>query len=392
MACESNMLPTAHSGVCIHCYDASESDFDAWLSAHPSMPLPVCIQPASHSTALPIAIHTINSVCLILTCAIAAALIYHRKHKSVRAASLTFCLLTLFAAMLTHVCVYVLASTSTSLTTSSCLSLVWLGHTAFTLAFSALFAKIHRIWRIFSTTVLRVTIIRDAELMRVVAAIVGIMQLYLLCWFIIDPLRPTMVVHMNESFTVCSSSSAWVSVSPIFYEFALLLWGTLLCIRTRKAPDQFNEAPFIGVCVYNILIVGALVLPLYYFLLATPDSQLAVAGFALILVSAVAVSVLFLPKLHAIRVGAAKVRPLDTATRASTDETPKGTAPGAGKANGTGITGVLMGAGTGTATGVLRSIAQGAKYGSSPAEVHGESFAWEVENMNSAAVDHKDQS
>lgn len=109
-----------------------------------------------------------------------------------------------------------------------------------------------------------------------------------------------------------------------------LTWGV------RSVPSQFNESVYIGICIYNVAIVSAFVLPLVSARMGGRSVTYQIRAYAIMFLSLSTVAVLFVPKFftiltaHGLRGGGdiSKVLSADDGTSISPKASTAGTVKG----------------------------------------------------------------
>lgn len=61
----------------------------------------------------------------------------------------------------------------------------------------------------------------------------------------------------------CKTQNTHLAIS-FLYNFFLVILCTIYAIKTRKIPENFNEARFIGFTMYSICIIWVAFIPIYF--------------------------------------------------------------------------------------------------------------------------------
>jgi hypothetical protein len=137
-------------------------------------------------------------------------------------------------------------------TMGSCIAQKYLLYLGFALAFGSLLVKNWRIYSLFNDQSMQIIKITNAQLVGYVAAIVSAFLILLILWAAIDPPRPS-PSHIS-GFWCASQSPSWEIIINIMALVGLLA-GAMMAILTRKIPHLYNEARFIGLACYNLIVI-----------------------------------------------------------------------------------------------------------------------------------------
>ena len=137
----------------------------------------------------------------------------------------------------------------------------------FALSYSALLVKTNRIHRIFnrsSGSIQTPPLISPQSQLFFTALLVGVQVVIAIVWLVIE--RPSITYVYNDFTTElkCGESPlVGLSVS-LGYNLILLLISTYFAFRTRKIPQNFNEAKFINLTLYTLCIIWLAFIPTYF--------------------------------------------------------------------------------------------------------------------------------
>ena len=137
----------------------------------------------------------------------------------------------------------------------------------FALSFGALLIKTNRIHRIFnrpSGSIQAPPLISPQSQLFFTALIVAVQVVIAIVWLVIE--RPSTVFVYNDFTTElkCGESPlVGLSVS-LGYNLILLVISTYFAFRTRKIPQNFNEARFINLTLYTLCIIWLAFIPTYF--------------------------------------------------------------------------------------------------------------------------------
>ncbi|KAJ8027922.1 Gamma-aminobutyric acid type B receptor subunit 2 [Holothuria leucospilota] len=191
----------------------------------------------------------------------------------------------------------------------------------FTLAFGSMFVKTYRVYHIITHATSRVIkrkMLHESTLFLMIGVLLVIDAVILLVWLIVDPMQrqenrlPRMSKNETTDFVpiieVCASDNqnTWLVIIYI-YKGLLLLFGVFLAWETRKVKiPALNDSNYIAVCVYNVVIMSVLAVFINNFV--TQGDQVTVSyvllALCILFMTTATLCLLFVPKLHAIRLSA----------------------------------------------------------------------------------------
>ena len=177
----------------------------------------------------------------------------------------------------------------------------------FSLCYSALLVKTNRIHRIFnrpsSSNQVPPLISPESQLF-FTTLLVAVQVVVVTVWLVVE--KPSIIYFYGEYVTElrCGESPhIGLSVS-LGYNFLLLMATLYFAFRTRKVPQNFNEAKFINLTMYTLCVLWLAFIPTYY---ATANLgtiyQTGSLVLAIILNATVTLCILFVPKIYFIFTG-----------------------------------------------------------------------------------------
>ena len=155
---------------------------------------------------------------------------------------------------------------------SLCLVRIWLFNVLFTFTFSALFWKVHRMWRFLDNPKMKRIIIKDSELALKLTALVLVDVVILGIWTGVAPPTPRSnpgVVGVPTDFVdhiVCSSDTVAFAVIEIVWKAILVVGGCFLAVKTRKQEAKYAESKGLMAAMYNVAFIGVIILLLVFLL------------------------------------------------------------------------------------------------------------------------------
>lgn len=197
----------------------------------------------------------------VLVCA--ALLFKHRQSPVLRAACIPFLLNLLLGVLLMYAAIPFAGIAEPSAV--QCAAPMWLLGTGFCIAFGSLFVKTWRVYRIFSSQILRVIQLTNGQLFAYVGVLLLVEVTILVVWQVVGPLTPTLYldVSANVSHTTCASSHGAALYGTFFaWKGALFLLSMAVAWLVRHAHDVFNESRHLAVTLYVCFFLLAVLLPL----------------------------------------------------------------------------------------------------------------------------------
>ena len=259
-----------------------------------------CVDDVESSAFIRATLLGVASVAVLLAVVTAGAIAKYRTHPVIRYSSPTFLYLITLGGVISYSNVFVLYPTAT---VNTCHAIRWTFNIGFACVFGPLFAKTHRLAKVFNNKKLKDVRISDGDLLRYIGLYLFLYAIYLTTWTLVDP------PYLEENFTdsdeltryyTCEGENALWGNIPVVVNLLILLWGVYLCVVTRNNPSAFNESKYIAISLYNLLLVGVFVFPLVYILQQTPDVEFVLKSAAVLLTTTTVLSLLFIPKFYAI--------------------------------------------------------------------------------------------
>ncbi|XP_068109109.1 metabotropic glutamate receptor 2 [Hyperolius riggenbachi] len=220
----------------------------------------------------------------------------------VKASGRELCYILLSGVLLCYAMTFIfIAKPSTSVCTLRRLGL----GTSFAICYSALLTKTNRIARIFSGArdgVQRPRFISPASQVGICLVLISFQFLVVLVWLLVEPAGTRKDTAPDKRYVVtlkCSSGDGSMLVS-LSYNVLLVLLCTLYAFKTRKCPENFNEAKFIGFTMYTTCIIWLAFLPIFYVTSSDYRVQTTTLCVSVSLSGSVVLGCLFTPKIHII--------------------------------------------------------------------------------------------
>lgn len=205
---------------------------------------------------------------------------------------------------------------SGELTPGLCAGELWTTTLGFTVLFGPLFAKLWRVQSVFNQKQLRTTVIRDSQLASIVAAMLAVDLVILASWQAASPMRVRRDVGEPYAtadpavyrFTIDESceSSGSAAFSPVMlvWKTSLLLWGSVIAVRTRNVQLRaINDSKYVGLAVYTTTVTSVIIVPTMLIMGAGDgqrDATYVLGGMASFIAVTSAVSLISVPKFWAL--------------------------------------------------------------------------------------------
>lgn len=98
----------------------------------------------------------------------------------------------------------------------------------------------------------------------VCAGITAVQLIGTTVWLIIEPPDTTEIHPYPLSAVLTCRVSTFSLMMSLVYNMLLILMCTLYAFKTRKIPEDFNEAKYIGFTMYSTCIVWLAFVPIYF--------------------------------------------------------------------------------------------------------------------------------
>ncbi|XP_072181620.1 metabotropic glutamate receptor 3-like [Diadema setosum] len=175
---------------------------------------------------------------------------------------------------------------------------------SFCICYAAMLTKTSRIARIFdsaSRSAKRPKYISPCSQLVICLGLISIQIFGELVWLAVDPPRKVVRFSENKSEAILKCEITEISlVLSLVYDMFLIAMCTVYAFKTRKIPENFNEAKFISFTMYTTCIVWFAFVPVYF---VTKDDfrlQTTTLCVSVSLCASVALACLFAPKVYII--------------------------------------------------------------------------------------------
>uniref|UniRef100_A0A8C4RT10 Metabotropic glutamate receptor 3 n=1 Tax=Erpetoichthys calabaricus TaxID=27687 RepID=A0A8C4RT10_ERPCA len=280
MGCNPGQWPTEDL---TGCYDLPE-DYIMWEDAWAIGPI------------------TIACVGFICTFMVTAVFIKHNNTPLVKASGRELCYILLFGVFMSYcMTFFFIAKPSPAICTLRRLGL----GTSFAVCYSALLTKTNRIARIFNGVkegTQRPKFISPSSQVFICMSLISVQIVIVSIWLILEvpgTRRFTLPEKRETVILKCNvrDSSMLISLS---YDVVLVILCTVYAFKTRKCPENFNEAKFIGFTMYTTCIIWLAFLPIFYVTSSDYRVQITTMCISVSLSGFVVLGCMFAPKVHII--------------------------------------------------------------------------------------------
>lgn len=215
----------------------------------------------------------------------------------VKSSTKELCYIILFGMMVSHASIFTIL---TKPTIFSCLLTRFLPGFSFALIYAALLTKTNRIVRILAGSKKRFPK-RKPMFMSATAQVlitfllVGI-QVSISSFMLYY--QPSNIAHnylTKRTILECNTTPEGI-ITPLAFDFFLIILCTIYAIKTRNVPENFNEAKFIGFAMYTTCVIWIAFVPIYF----GSDSKVITLCMCVTLSATVIWIFLFIPKLYII--------------------------------------------------------------------------------------------
>ncbi|XP_063072328.1 metabotropic glutamate receptor 2-like [Engraulis encrasicolus] len=176
--------------------------------------------------------------------------------------------------------------------------------TSFAVCYSALLTKTNRIARIFGGVkgAARPRFISPASQVVICAALISCQLLVAVCWLWVEApgVRKEVAPERRDVVTLKCNSRDTSVMASLAYNCVLIILCTVYAFKTRKCPENFNEAKFIGFTMYTTCIIWLAFQPIFYVTASDYRVQTTTMCISVSLSGSVVLGCLFAPKIHII--------------------------------------------------------------------------------------------
>ncbi|XP_038054375.1 metabotropic glutamate receptor 4-like isoform X2 [Patiria miniata] len=217
----------------------------------------------------------------------------------IRASGRELCYVLLFGILATYMAVFTLIARPSTLT--CCLRRMMLGLSV-VISFSALYTKTNRVYRIFNSgkrSVRRPKYTSPRSQMVICFGLVSVQLVGATLWLAIDPPQAIKTFpSWHQAILECAVTDLSLVLS-LSYAMVLIVMCTVYAFKTRKMPENFNEAKFIAFAMYTTCVVWVAFIPIYIGTSSTDYKiQQTLLCLCFIVSATVTLGCIFVPKIY----------------------------------------------------------------------------------------------
>ena len=148
-------------------------------------------------------------------------------------------------------------------TDTTCLARMWTFHMLFVVALSPLFVKVWRLKQLVGSPSIRRVSISNARAAMYTLPVVMIQLGLLFIITFVDPPKQDEVIEESGGVvvqhTICATNTKLLLIVEASFESALVVIGCILAYQTRNVDRKFGEAKQLIFAMYNIALVGIII-------------------------------------------------------------------------------------------------------------------------------------
>ncbi|KAI9326643.1 periplasmic binding protein-like I [Zopfochytrium polystomum] len=257
-------------------------------------------------------------LCSLFSFATVAFMAVHMNLKVFKASSPAFLILMVIGANISYA--GVIYFSVYPMNNSSCIAHVWLKYLGFAAAFGALIVKTFRISVIFGSADRRTrrsnnslnkssaksgggggggaqaVKLTDATLLLYFGVFFAGWLALMVVWTALESFRPRLVTEVIANVAVNGSVIAYICLVAMALTLA---YGAFLTNSVKKLPSAFNESKWLGIAIYNWVVIGIVLNAISDFAVQDPDVIFVMDALMAIITQTSVVGLLMVPKILA---------------------------------------------------------------------------------------------
>ncbi|XP_058797774.1 metabotropic glutamate receptor 7-like isoform X2 [Phymastichus coffea] len=227
-----------------------------------------------------------------------AVFIWFNRTPVIMASGRELCYVLLFGILLCYLMSFVILSKPTKWNCT--LLRIGLG-LCLSMCYSAILTKTNRISRIFNRgrkSIKRPSYTSPKSQIAISVGITSVQLVGAIIWLIIEPPDTSEIYPYPLTAVLTCRVSTFALMMSLVYNMILILMCTLYAFKTRKIPENFNEAKYIGFTMYSTCIVWLAFVPIYFGTNNDYKIQTASMCMCISISATVALGCLFTPKVY----------------------------------------------------------------------------------------------
>ena len=207
----------------------------------------------------------VASIGILMTLFIVVVFIKFNSTPVIMASGRELCYVLMVGLLMCYVMTFIMVARPT--TSTCCLTRVGLG-LSLSICYAALFTKTNRISRIFNrgvkAMVKRPSYTSPKSQLVICLCLVSVQIIGAITWVGMDLPDTTFVYPDRQTVVLRCKSTNVAIVLSLLYNMILIILCTVYAFKTRKIPENFNEAKHIAFTMYSTCIVWLAFIPIYF--------------------------------------------------------------------------------------------------------------------------------
>ena len=205
------------------------------------------------------------SLGIVFTLSVVAIFLHFATTPVIMASGRELCYVLLFGIFMCYAMSFIMVAKPTLVT---CAFLRFGLGLSLSICYSALFTKTNRIARIFNrgikAAVKRPSYTSPKSQLIICSCLISVQVIGAVTWLGME-LPDTVIVYPDRKTTLLRCKSTNVAmVLSLLYNMVLIILCTVYAFKTRKIPENFNEAKYIAFTMYSTCIVWLAFIPIYF--------------------------------------------------------------------------------------------------------------------------------
>ncbi|XP_028390970.1 metabotropic glutamate receptor 3-like [Dendronephthya gigantea] len=252
------------------------------------------------TNTVPILIGVVSAIAIILTVAVLLIFLTHHKNRTVKASGRELSCIILTGILFCFATPFIFIVKPTDLI---CIVRSIAPGFALSIIYSALFMKINRVYRVFTSakiTKRRPPLVRPKSQVFITIGLISIELLITLLGMLTHlPQASEYYFADKEKIILECRMESTIYVGGLSYVIVLMILSTVYAFKTRKFPRNFNESKYIGFTLYTTLVTFAIFFA-FYLNLSDSIQESALSAIGMLVIGLVSLSGLFGQRLFVI--------------------------------------------------------------------------------------------